>query len=108
MPDSTDDATRVALAEKTWVPDGRYEDPMFEATGPSAVAAMVAGAQAQFPGQKLRGTSALDAHHATARFTWELFAADGSITVAGLDIVEVAPDGRLARVTGFFGEPAPL
>jgi hypothetical protein len=48
--------------------------------------------------------SAVDAHHAELRFGWELAAPDGAVVVAGIDIGELAPDGRLRRITGFFGE----
>ena len=38
------------------------------------------------------------------RFAWELTAADGSPIVAGLGLAELADDGRLQRVTGFWGD----
>ncbi len=34
----------------------------------------------------------------------ELAAPDGAIVVAGIDVGALAPDGRLRRITGFFGE----
>jgi hypothetical protein len=43
-------------------------------------------------------------HHEHLRFAWRLVAPDGTIAVAGIDVADVAPDGRLARVVGFFGD----
>jgi hypothetical protein len=64
---------------------------------------MISGVQSQFPGHQIRRTSAIDAHHDEIRFGWELAGPDGTIAVAGIDVGTVATDGRLARITGFFG-----
>ncbi len=37
------------------------------------------------------------------RFAWELAASDGKIVVAGIDIGELASDGKLQRIAGCFG-----
>ena len=101
-----DAAARAALIERAWAADGRYVDPMLEAEGHAALGDMVAGVHAQFPGHRFRRTTGLDAHHDQVRFGWELAAPDGTVTVAGLDVGELGPDGRLVRITGFFG-PVP-
>jgi len=44
------------------------------------------------------------AHHDQLRFAWELAAPNGAVTVAGIDVGALASDGRLHRITGFFGE----
>jgi hypothetical protein len=64
---------------------------------------MVAAVHAQYPGHRLRRTSAIETHHDQVRFGWELVAPDGSVTVAGVDVGILAADGRLAAITGFFG-----
>lgn len=38
-----------------------------------------------------------------ARFGWEL-SGDAGVTVAGVDVARIDPDGKLAAVTGFFGD----
>ncbi|MGH2588606.1 MAG: nuclear transport factor 2 family protein [Dehalococcoidia bacterium] len=99
------DATkRAALIERAWTSDSRYVDPMLEAQGHAALSEMVAGVHARFPGHRFRRQSGIDTHHDQIRFAWDLVAPDGTITVAGVDIGEVAADGRLRRITGFFGE----
>jgi hypothetical protein len=35
---------------------------------------------------------------------WELVGPDGAVALAGLDVGEVAADGRLRRIVGFFGQ----
>jgi SnoaL-like domain len=104
MWNETDPARRAEHIGRAWIKDGRYVDPMLEAEGHAALEEMVKGIQARFPGHRFRRVSAVDAHHAELRFGWELAAPDGAVVVAGIDIGELAPDGRLRRITGFFGE----
>jgi len=98
-----DAAARGELIARAWTPDGHYVDPMLEARGHAALNDMVDGVQAAYTGHRFRATSGIDAHHDQFRVGWELVAPDGSVTVAGIDAGAVAPDGRLARITGFFG-----
>jgi hypothetical protein len=94
---------RTKLIETAWVDDARYVDPLLEAAGHEELNDMITGVQSQFPGHQIRRTSAIDAHHDEIRFGWELAGPDGTIAVAGIDVGTVATDGRLARITGFFG-----
>lgn len=104
MWNETDPARRAELIEQAWAADGRYQDPMLEAEGHAALSEMVAGVHAQFPGQRFAPLSGVDAHHDKLRFAWQLGVPGGAVTVAGIDIAEVADDGRLRSITGFFGE----
>ena len=105
MWNETDPAARIALIERAWAADARYVDPMLEADGHAGLNQMVEGVQAQFPGHRFRRLSGVDLHHERVRFAWDLVAPDGAVTVAGVDIGELAADGRLRSITGFFGEP---
>ncbi|WP_329116268.1 nuclear transport factor 2 family protein [Streptomyces sp. NBC_01465] len=92
-------AKAVAAA---WTEDGSYTDPLAEVTGQEGVAAVIAGAQEQFPGFEFRQLGAVDGHHGIARFGWELVSvADGSAPVAGFDVITLAEDGRIRTVHGF-------
>jgi len=51
-------------------------------------------------------TGPVDAHHQALRFTWELRAEGEPPFVIGIDIGEVAADGRLQSITGFFDHVA--
>jgi hypothetical protein len=98
-----DGTCRADLIRRAWVDDGHYVDPLLEARRHHQLSEMVDGVQTQFPGHLFRRTSAVDTHHDVVRFGWELAAPDGSVTVAGVDVGVVAPDGRLQALAGFFG-----
>ncbi|MGW1747405.1 nuclear transport factor 2 family protein [Streptomyces sp. NPDC002092] len=98
-------AKAVAAA---WATDGSYTDPPPEGGPPAAVsgheeiAALITAAHGQFPGFAFRLTGAVDGHHNTARFSWELVSeADGSAPVAGFDVITLDEDGRIRSVLGF-------
>jgi hypothetical protein len=98
-----DETARAALIETAWTADARYLDPLLEADGADGLSTMVETVHGHYPGHRFRRTSGVDVHHDQARFAWELVGPDGSVTVAGLDVAELASDGRLRRITGFFG-----
>ena len=106
MWNETDPERRARCIAEAWETDCKYVDPLLEAAGYSALDQMVAGVHAQFPGHRFALTSGLDQHHDRVRFAWELRAPDGSLTVEGIDLGEVGPEGRLRSITGFFGPVA--
>lgn len=101
---TNDETLRAELVARTFTADGRHVDPMTDAVGHEALAAMVAGVHAAYPGFRIERTSGIDQHGRQIRFAWQLFAADGAAVVAGLDVAELSDDGRLARVTSFWGD----
>jgi hypothetical protein len=104
MWNETDPTRRAVHIAQAWTGDGYYADPALEASGPEALSDMVAGVQARFPAHRFRRITGIDIHHDRLRFGWELVASDGVVVVAGIDVGELAPDGRLRHITGFFGE----
>jgi hypothetical protein len=104
MLNETDAGRRAALVERVWTPDARWVDPPLESEGHAGIGEMVAGIHTHFPDHGFRRVSGVDTHHDRLRFAWELVAPDGTVVIAGTDVGELAPDGRLRRVTGFFGE----
>jgi len=60
-----------------------------------------------YAGHCFRRASEVDEHHGQLRFAWQLVGPDGAVALTGLDVGEMGPDGRLLRMTGFFGELAP-
>ncbi|WP_030927308.1 nuclear transport factor 2 family protein [Streptomyces sp. NRRL S-646] len=92
-------AKAVAAA---WATDGTYTDPLAAVGGHEEIAALITAAHGQFPGFAFRLTGAVDGHHDTARFSWELVSeADGSAPVAGFDVITLDADGRIRSVLGF-------
>ena len=92
-------AKAVAAA---WSVEGTYTDPLAAVTGHTEIAGLIAGAHEQFPGFAFRPLGAVDGHHDTARFAWELVSeADSSAPVAGFDVITLDADGRIRSVLGF-------
>ena len=99
------DATaRRPLIEQAFTPEGRHVDPLADAHGYDELNEMVANVHAHYPGHTLERTSGVDQHGDQIRFAWQVRLADGSVLVDGIDVGELAPDGRLARVAGFWGD----
>jgi len=100
-----DTAKRAEHIERAWAGDGAYADPLLQAEGHAALSDMVAGVHAQFPGYRFNRLSGIDAHNGHIRFNWHLAGPEGEVAVAGVDVGQLTDDGRLRRITGFFGEP---
>ena len=95
-----DELTKAVAA--AWAADGTYTDPLADVRGHEQIAAVISAAHEQFPGFSFRPTGAVDGHHATARFGWELVSeADGSAPVAGFDVITLDDEGRIRDVYGF-------
>ena len=99
---------RQKLVELAWDPNGRLVDPPLAAEGHDAISEQAVAVKTHFPGHSFRRTTGIDAHHEFVRFGWELVGPDGAIAIAGYDVGELAEDGRLRRITGFFGDPPAL
>ena len=99
-----DEAKRAPMIERTWAPDGQLTDPPFAVEGHAGILGAMSGVHAQYPGHRFRQVSAVDSHHSHFRYGWELVGPDRAMVLAGIDIGEVAEDGRLRRVTGFWGD----
>jgi hypothetical protein len=103
-----DEGKRRALLEKSWTENGTYTDPTVEVVGREALVQHIGAIHKQFPGNRIVLTSKVDEHHGRLRFTWAMVNPEGSRVSEGTDFGEVGSDGRLMRITGFFGLPSPL
>ncbi|MCX4853015.1 nuclear transport factor 2 family protein [Streptomyces canus] len=93
---------RTKAVAAAWAVGGGYTDPLADVVGHEQIAGVIAAAHEQFPGFAFRLTGAVDGHHDTARFSWELVSeVDGSAPVAGSDVITLAGDGRIRSVLGF-------
>ena len=100
----TDPERRAKLIESAWADDGRLIDPPLTGEGHAGINDMSIALHTHYVGHQFRRASAIDEHHGYLRFAWELVGPDGSVALTGLDVGELAEDGRLRRITGFFGE----
>lgn len=103
----TDAARRADLIARHWAEDGQLVDPPLTGGGHDGIAALAEAVQQQFAGHRFRRASVVDAHHDHVRFAWELIDPDGRVALTGTDFGELAADGRLRRIVGFFGPLAP-
>jgi hypothetical protein len=95
---------RAELIRQVWATEGRLVDPPLAAEGYEDIGGMAAALQQQFKDHRFRRVSGIDQHHGQFRFAWELVGPDGAVAVSGLDVGELSGDGRLLRITGFFGD----
>ncbi|MFL6204274.1 MAG: nuclear transport factor 2 family protein [Acidimicrobiales bacterium] len=104
---TADPAERADLVGRVFTPEGRHVDQHADARGHDGLVEMIAGVHEGFPGFQMARTSGIDRFGDQLRFAWKLDGADGTPIVAGIDVAELAPDGRLQRVTGFWGDLPP-
>ena len=97
---------RIALVAQVFTPDAEWVDPPLESSGHAGISDMVATIYQHYPAHNFRRTSAVDAHHDVVRFSWDLVGPDDTVAFSGLDVVLLADDGRIRRITGFIGELA--
>ena len=98
-----DGARRAPLVEEAWTPDGRWVDPPFEGEGHAGINEMVDAVYSHYPDHRFRLAGEVDAHHDALRVVWELVSPAGDVVLAGTDVGQLDGDGRLTRITGFFG-----
>lgn len=95
---------RMKLIEQAWSPEGRLVDPPLEGEGYTGLSDAADLVNTHYAGHTFRRVSGIDTHHEFVRYGWELVGPDGNPVIAGIDVGELAPDGRLRKVTGFFGD----
>jgi hypothetical protein len=99
----TDEEARRALLDKSWADAGVYCDPMGTAEGRDALVAHIGGFHEMMPGNRIELVTGVDEHDGFLRFGWVMKGPDGAVAMEGVDFGVVDGDGRLARITGFFG-----
>jgi len=99
-----DAGRRAEILAAVWSEGATYTDPTVHATGAAELLAHIGKVRAARPGARIERTGDIASHHGTALFFWRLVLADGSPAPEGLDIVELAADGRrITRILGYFG-----
>ena len=109
-----DEAARRELLDMSVADDASYTDPAYEARGKEEIVSHIgrslsgeaydgAGAGARIP-----ISSGIDQHHGVFRFSRVMVDPQEHLLLEGMDFVELAADGRLQRITGFFGAFPPV
>lgn len=95
---------RAELLSAVWADGATYSDPTAQVTGTDELLAHIERLRATMPGVRIVRTSAVDQHHDSARFRWELTSNGNAIVSEGLDLALLSPGGgKLQRIVGFFG-----
>lgn len=102
-----DEAKRTALLDTAWADDGFYQDPSATAEGRAALVAHIGGFHAQSPGRTIDLASGIDSNGGSLRWSWVMRNGD-AVELEGVDFADLAPDGRIRRIAGFFGPLPPL
>jgi hypothetical protein len=92
----------------SWAENGIYSDPTAQVSGREALVQHLGRLIEHFADQRVLLTSGIDEHHGLLQFTWARVGSDGRKIRKGIDFGEVGADGRLVRITGFFGPPPPI
>ena len=94
--------SRLALLRTIWADDGLYLDPDVPegARGPEALAKVIDAQLELYPGMSIV-SSAPDFLGDRAWLRWTATLASGD-SFSGVDFVEFAADGRIARLTDFY------
>ena len=108
-----DEQSRRALLDRCWADDGTYTDPIYEVRGKDALGAHIGrflseGPSGRGPGYRIPIGSGVEHHHGMIRFTYVLLDPEGEPVFEGLDVGDLAADGRLQQIVGFFGSPPPI
>ena len=109
-----DAASRRELLDMSLADNGSYTDPAYEVRGKEELSDLIgrslsgeaydgAGGGARIP-----ISSGVDEHHGVFRFSWVLVDPQGQPLLEGMDFVELATEGCLQRITGFFGAFSPI
>ena len=97
-----DEKARRALLDRSWSDDGHYSDPTGSAAGRDALLAHIGGFQAMMPGHTIDMISGLDSRENVFRFAWVMRNGTEDV-LEGMDYGELAADGRISKIVGFFG-----
>src|SRR5262245_23317144 len=95
----------AALLEECWAHDGVYADDEVPdgVVGRAALADLIASTHEALPGFRVWETSPTRMLAGRLGVTWTQEGGDPPEGFSGSDVIEFAPDGRIARVTGVLG-----
>ncbi|MEM9459326.1 MAG: nuclear transport factor 2 family protein [Myxococcota bacterium] len=97
-----DPAVRLDLLTQAMSDDAVYIDPTAAVEGRPQLVDHIGLYQQQAAGTELVLTAGPDTYDTVMRFSWAIHTLGGDVVGTGLDVVDLADDGRLSRVVGFF------
>ncbi len=97
-----DAVKRAEALRETTVPAVTFHDPFGATEGQEDLGAHIAASQVQMPGVTLVRDGEPRVCQGTALVAWTARGADGAPRGKGQNVVDFAPDGKIARVVGFW------
>ncbi|MES1181875.1 MAG: nuclear transport factor 2 family protein [Flavobacterium sp.] len=101
-----DEAKRASYLEQVWAKDGVMKDPSATVVGRDALSKHIGKFLHDFPDTQAGRVSKIDSYGNVFRFAWKMIFTNGT-TLEGVDIGEMASDGRIRSITGFW-QPLPM
>lgn len=98
----TDAAGIHKFLDKSWAEKGQYTDPETSVRGREELVTYIQKFRAKVGTAQLALNGPVDVHHGWFRFAWSVVASDGAVVLKGMDIGQLADDGRIRRIVGFF------
>jgi hypothetical protein len=99
---SDDETARNRLLDRSWSSSGVYTDPLVHLEGIEPMREHARGFGRRWPGARIVVTTPIHAHNGMVCFGWRVVGETGEALRDGTDFGELAEDGRLRRVVGFF------
>jgi hypothetical protein len=96
---------RLCALEQSMVETATYIDPTIDSANLPDLADAIGEFQVNAPRASIVQNSGLDARAGELRFAWD-FQNDGASAITGLDYMELAADGRIASIRGYW-DPLP-
>jgi uncharacterized protein YndB with AHSA1/START domain len=98
----TDPDRRRAALGRIWHPRGVFKDAMGYCEGIDDLADHIGIAQQFAPGARLERAGPISRAHGSIAYRWHIRGADQGVMMVGMNAMELAPDGRISEVTGFW------
>ena len=96
---------RQCLLEQSMSANATYVDPTIDTANLGDLAGRIGDFQTSAPKASIAQLSGLDSRTGELRFAWD-FRNDGTSAITGLDYMEIAEDGRIASIRGYW-DPVP-
>jgi SnoaL-like domain len=98
-------AQRRTLLQRSLTADVELVHPIWgRSHGIDARVAHIDNYQSALPDTTVVLASGLDSHNDLVRYGWDIVDQDGHRVMEGIDVVELADDGRLKRILLFHGQ----
>jgi len=94
---------RMKLLEHALADDVEFVEPNGHWRGRDQVSQRITWMHDQLPGTTIAIATVVDSHNNVHRYGWELIDGGGTVLMEGIDVVEMAADGRIRRVLMFHG-----